>query len=64
LVADGREGINGLTLANAMFLSSWTNAPVTMPLDEQKFYDMLMERCKTSRHKEETGKTFSTEGSY
>jgi len=64
LVADGREGINGLTLANAMFLSSWTNAPVVLPLDEKKFYDMLMERCKTSRHKEETGKTFSTEGSY
>ena len=64
LVADGREGINGLMLANAMFLSSWTDATVSLPIDEQKFYDMLMEKCKTSRHKEEVDKTFSTEGTY
>ena len=64
LVADGREGINGLMLANAMFLSSWTDATVSLPIDEQKFYDMLMEKCKTSRHKEEVDKTFSTEDTY
>ena len=64
LVADGREGINGLTLANAMIMSSWTDETITLPLDEQKYYEMLMERCKTSRHKEETGVTFNTEGSY
>ena len=64
LVADGREGINGLMLANAMFLSSWTDATVSLPIDEQKYYEMLMEKCKTSRHKEEVDKTFSTEGTY
>ena len=53
LVADGREGINGLMLSNAIHLSAWTGETVSLPIDEKKFYDILMERCKTSRHKEE-----------
>ena len=53
LVADGREGINGLMLSNAIHLSAWTGETVSLPIDEKKFYDMLMEKCKTSRHKEE-----------
>ena len=64
LVADGREGIRGLMLSNAMHLSSWLGQEVTLPFDEKKFYDMLMERCKTSRHKEAADITFNTEGSY
>ena len=64
LVADGREGIRGLMLSNAMHLSSWTKQEVTLPIDEKKFYDLLMERCKTSRHKADTDVTASTEGSY
>ena len=53
LVADGREGINGLMLSNAIHLSAWTGETVSLPIDEQKFLDMLNEKCKTSRHKEE-----------
>ena len=53
LVADGREGIHGLMLSNAIHLSAWTGETVSLPIDEQKFYDLLMEKCKTSRHKEE-----------
>ncbi len=64
LVADGREGIRGLMLSNAMHLSSWTDSTVSLPIDEHKFLELLMERCKTSRHKEEKGVTFNTEGSY
>lgn len=64
LVADGREGIRGLMLSNAMHLSAWTNAPVSLPFDEQLFRDLLMAKCKTSRHKEEKDVTFNTEGSY
>ena len=64
LVADGREGIRGLMLSNAMHLSSWLGRPVSLPIDEQQFYDLLMEKCKTSRHKEERDVTISTEGSY
>ncbi len=53
LVAQGWEGINGLMLSNAIHLSAWTGETVSLPIDEKKFYDLLMEKCKTSRHKEE-----------
>ena len=33
-------------------------------IDLDDFYDLLMEKCKTSRHKEEKDVTISTEGSY
>ena len=65
LVADGREGINGLTLSNAMHLSAWTGEAVTLPLDEKKFRELLFERVKTSRRKEGMAAVFSsTEGTY
>ena len=51
LVADGREGINGLTLSNAMHLSAFTGKKVTLPLDEDLYYDELMKRVATSRRK-------------
>ena len=57
LVADGREGINGLTISNAMHLSAWTGKSVDLPFDEVLFKDLLMERVKNSRRKVETGKT-------
>ena len=63
-MADGREGIRGLMLSNAMHLSAWLDRAVTLPFDEQLFYDLLMEKCKTSRRKEEKDITISTEGSY
>ena len=55
LVADGREGINGLMISNAMHLSSWTGKAITLPFDEQQFKDLLMERVKTSRRKVTSG---------
>ena len=41
LVADGREGIHGLTLSNAMHLSSWLGKEIPLPLDEDVFYHEL-----------------------
>ncbi len=64
LIADGREGINGLMLSNAMHLSSWLDKQVTLPVDEVLFRDMLAEKARHSRRKEEVDVTFSTEGSY
>ncbi|MBQ8200706.1 MAG: Gfo/Idh/MocA family oxidoreductase [Clostridia bacterium] len=64
LVADGREGIHGLMLSNAIHLSAWTGETVTLPIDEEKFHALLTERCKTSRHKEETDVVMDTSGSY
>ena len=51
LVADGCEGINGLTLSNAMHLSAFTGQKVTLPLDEELYYDELMKRVAASRRK-------------
>ena len=64
LVADGREGINGLMLSNAMHLSSWLDSAVTLPIDEKLFYDLLMERFRSSRRKPDADITSDTEGSY
>ncbi len=52
LVAPGEEGINGLMLANAMHLSAFLNKEIELPFDEQLYYDKLMKRVATSRHKE------------
>ena len=58
MVADGREGINGLLISNAMHLSAWTERMVDLPFDEQLFKDLLMERVKTSRRKTNVSAVF------
>ena len=64
MIADGREGIRGLMLSNAMHLSSWLKQAVTLPIDEALFRRMLEEKCRNSRSKEDRDVTISTEGSY
>ena len=64
LVARGEEGIRGLTLSNAMHLSSWLHHPVEIPFDEDLYLEELNKRRKTSRKKEATDVTFDTTGSY
>ena len=65
LVADGSEGINGLTLSNAMHLSSWLGHAVTLPLDEDLFYTELMKRVTASKQKTHVrAVTADTTGSY
>ena len=54
LVANGEEGINGLMLSNAMHLSAWTESKVTLPIDEDLYYNELMKRVQTSRRKTTT----------
>ena len=44
LLAPGLEGINGLLISNAAYLSSWTDEWVTIPFDEQKFSDLLAKK--------------------
>lgn len=52
LIAEGNEGINGLTISNAMHLSSWLGKPVELPFDEKLYKEELMKRVATSRRKE------------
>ena len=51
MIAHGEEGINGLTLSNAMHLSSFLGKTIELPLDEDLFYEELMKRVATSRLK-------------
>lgn len=53
LLAPGIEGINGLTISNAIHLSAWTDSWVDLPLNEDLFYEKLQERIKNSTFKKE-----------
>lgn len=66
LLAPGLEGINGLTISNAMHLSSWLDDWVELPLDENLFYEKLQERIRNSNFKKEVSetKTLDVEGTY
>lgn len=48
LLAPGEEGIHGLTLSNAMYLSAWTDNWVDLPIDSELFYEKLMEQVENS----------------
>ncbi len=49
LLAPGQEGINGVRLSNAAHMSDWLgNVPVELPVDEDKFYEMLQDKIKNS----------------
>ena len=54
MIADGREGIHGLMLSNAMHLSAFLGKEVELPIDEDLFYEELKKRIATSRHKTNT----------
>ena len=53
LVAEGEEGIRGLMISNAAHLSSWTGETVDLPVDEDKFYELLMKKVASSKAKED-----------
>ena len=59
LVAGGAEGINGLTLSNAMHLSSWLGKTIELPLDEDVYYEELMKRVATSRRRTEVKEAYA-----
>ncbi len=50
LIAPGEEGINGLRISNAIFLSSWLGKTVDVPVDGDLFYSMLQEKIKNSTY--------------
>ncbi len=55
LVARGEEGINGLTISNAMHLSSWLDKEIDLTsFDSELFYEELKKRIATSRRKTTT----------
>ncbi|MBB6730129.1 Gfo/Idh/MocA family protein [Cohnella zeiphila] len=53
LVAPGEEGIRGLTISNAIHLSSWIDGWVDLPLDEELHLAELNKRIATSSYRKE-----------
>ncbi len=66
LLAPGVEGINGLTISNAMHLSSWTGSWIDIPFDEDLFYQKLREKIQGSTFKKKVvaEKALDVEGTY
>ncbi len=59
LVAKGQEGINGLTLSNAMHLSAFLGKEIELPFDEELYYNELMKRVATSKKKDNVKTVFA-----
>lgn len=51
LTAEGAEGINGLTISNAAFLSSWLDKTVDIPFDEDLYWELLQKKIAGSKKK-------------
>lgn len=49
LIAPGEEGINGLSISNAIHLSTWLDDWVELPIAEDLFYEHLQKRIKESK---------------
>jgi hypothetical protein len=55
LYARGEEGINGLSISNAAFLSSWLGKAIDLPVDEELFWGELQKKIAGSRAKADVG---------
>jgi len=49
LFVKGEDGLRGVELMDAMLLSSWLNAPVELPFDDDLYLEELKKRIATSR---------------
>jgi predicted dehydrogenase len=48
LLAPGEEGLKGLEISNAIYLSSWLNKTVELPIDADLYYEKLQEKINAS----------------
>ncbi|MBR5527624.1 MAG: Gfo/Idh/MocA family oxidoreductase [Clostridia bacterium] len=48
LLAPGLEGINGLQISNAMYLSSWTDKTIKLPVDPDVYFEYLNKKIENS----------------
>ena len=64
LIANGVEGINGLTISNAIHLSSWLDKTIELPIDEELYFAELNKRIATSKIKNTEDLVADTKGTY
>lgn len=63
LIADGREGLNSLSISNAAYLSSWTDQWAEIPTDEKLFERYLAELCRNEKIKKNISEYSDNENS-
>ncbi|WP_282035152.1 Gfo/Idh/MocA family protein [Metabacillus indicus] len=56
LLSPGEEGVKGLEISNAIYLSSWLKEAVTLPLDADLYYEKLQEKVQGSTFTKKTVK--------
>ncbi len=49
MIAEGKEGLNSLSISNAAYLSTWTNDWAEIPTDEALFEKYLNELCRNEK---------------
>jgi predicted dehydrogenase len=54
LFVDGKEGIRGVELMDAMQLSGWLKEEVTLPIDDELYWAELQKKIATGRTKDAT----------
>lgn len=54
LFVSGEEGLNGVMLMDGMLLSTWLDATVSLPFDDDQYFDLLSEHIRNSRVKTTT----------
>ncbi len=50
MIAEGKEGLNSLSISNAAYLSAWTNDWADIPTDEALFEHFLKEQCANEKN--------------
>lgn len=64
LFIDGKEGIKGVTIADAMLLSTWLDRKIDIPFDDDLYLSELNKRRATSRRKEGEERVLSLDDSF
>lgn len=64
LMSPAKDGIRGLSISNAIHLSSWLEKWIPLPIDEDLFLEELQERINQSQKKNVVEKVLDTKGTY
>ena len=65
LFVEGREGLNGVQFMDACLLSEWLKSEITLPIDDELYYNELQKRIATSSLRENASNAvLDTKGTY
>ncbi len=64
LYVDGREGLKGVQIMDAMLMSAWKNEAVSIPINDDEYYALLQKRVATSKKKDVQEVVLDTAGTY